>query len=1585
MPPSAAAALATLASSMAQFAGVGALLDGSADELLRAHLALLPQPPEHLLSSLPATLQAAASCAADDGVALLVLVRTVLLLVEGGSNERREHALRHVLLPLLRPASDADILPAPVVEMACEGIVTIVAGDVGLIAELRTTAFSSLDAAAAADGDETAGSRHGSGTITMSATAAACLGMHLQRVAPDVHASFTLAIAAARLALSTRHDLRATSLRLLSSAELDLDASSDEVWAWLARGCAVDTPSVRLHCFTTAAALHERLRGAWRRASLGQAPLPAPPSASPPPTASTPSVAASSAAASAHPSGAPQALLLGALRRDGALRSSSPEAKAAAFMVREAIGEGAEAAAWDEYFQLHGALEAYDVYLIQPAWPAGAAWWLGGDGLDGHTYAGGGHRALPPPPAWPWIEVLLVKAFAHPNITVRYWAASQLLEHIARRGGNDAIAEAAGGATADAAGDATADASADCVGVCNVTDSSSNPSPPVASPPVASPPMGFMISQLLPLLLQSSAAWRADSGTGDDHGHVHVSPAEATVASAPPTTSVAASALAAAVRRAWPRYVSQLVAREGVGVAADWTEAVLRACLAAPKQLACEHLLGALAPARSAVGALGEGGFCALRDLLYQAARSHGRVAQSRLWRAGVRALLSLAEPTALGLLPLVELLRSAPAAESLLPSRPPSLAPSPGGPSSSTSPLGEAVVRWLSSPTLADDKWSWLEAQASEAVRGYLEKCTRSAGSPAGPGASGTRAGASFVPTASDLDDSAHEAATVCAACALLRSTSQAIERVLAPLCTQLVSVHARPYLHPLHAPRRLLLLRALIESGALQAADAAARKRIVSHVVSCAEGCCGVVELALSAARNFRVADAGSTDEEQIEWLCARAVACVSAAAVCAAALPEVISLTELVSGPLLGGLSAGLAAPPAARPHGERLRLMAAQALGGTARALAAYGVATPRLWRPVASALAALLGACASDAAAEADGTPNLEARLGSAGETRGDERLAYRVEVARWEALAALMDASDASNAEASIASRAAAGAPLPLPPALPTCLPPAMVAALSRCAGDDDALHAILRCAGRLMATWLAVGSADGGAAHEIGDTIEAVRCLHASMLDGLRLLRGTALRPALCTSAADTLLGLPAVGCPSLQAECFAAYDYLIGLGRARPFAAQLGASRLCLAAAALPGQMLPWGSRLHALLLYGEQPPRAGTAICTSLDDDLPCRLSTTAAAPAERTSTAAKVVDGCTAALDEGVDALQEALSAGGDDAQHRAATHRVRALGLRLLHELLPIGAELEERGQAGTEAPPLSASEAGGGGERRGHSEAAAALLSAVASLLLSSVAAPDAEFPKWQLPQTLGARRCLRSWQALSLLGPQLRRLSEAVRAAATCIWRLLAQKPLPRVRQYMETFAVSLVLSDAPSAAATLSAALGDATLSRDAAASAIMVSGAALASLPAAQHAEALAATLPHLVAWATAPYHTPRLLAVLVLQGLHRTSAAAAAAAADDDDEGAARAPDGTSVGRSTEDATARLLDMLASFFAAQPQMAAAAAATAPALRLPLLTERSAASLYDARGTAIAAGAGMGESAALSAQVCSLPGRP
>ena len=164
-------------------------------------------------------------------------------------------------------------------------------------------------------------------------------------------------------------------------------------------------------------------------------------------------------------------------------------------------------------------------------------------------------------------------------------------------------------------------------------------------------------------------------------------------------------------------------------------------------------------------------------------------------------------------------------------------------------------------------------------------------------------------------------------------------------------------------------------------------------------------------------------------------------------------------------------------------------------------------------------------------------------------------------------------------------------------------------------------------------------------------------------------------------------------------------------------------------------------------------------------------------------------------------------------------------------------------------------------------------------------------------------------------------------------------------------------TLAVASVLCEPGEAPATITAALADATASRDAASSFVLVAGAVIEALPAPWSARALAAALPRLVAWATSPFHTTRLLAQIVIS--HLATAIEDTATNDDGVE---------ADGGGTRD----VLRALADFFASQPQCSAAAAAATPLLRLPRPRHPDAAVLCDIRATALAAGAGDGESA-------------
>ena len=186
-------------------------------------------------------------------------------------------------------------------------------------------------------------------------------------------------------------------------------------------------------------------------------------------------------------------------------------------------------------------------------------------------------------------------------------------------------------------------------------------------------------------------------------------------------------------------------------------------------------------------------------------------------------------------------------------------------------------------------------------------------------------------------------------------------------------------------------------------------------------------------------------------------------------------------------------------------------------------------------------------------------------------------------------------------------------------------------------------------------------------------------------------------------------------------------------------------------------------------------------------------------------------------------------------------------------------------------------------------------------------------------------------------------------------------------------------------VLSEPERACTRLSSALCNPAASRDAASSAVLIAGAAIGGLPASHASSALHVALPHLIAWATSPHHTTRLLAQLVLQLLHthgdhvgRDAPRDAARGSEGEVGGGGGAGEGgageggAGEGGAPPPHDAQLLATLAAFFAAQPQNAAAAAAAMPYLRLPLPTVSGTMALMDARGTALAAGSGEGESA-------------
>ena len=253
--------------------------------------------------------------------------------------------------------------------------------------------------------------------------------------------------------------------------------------------------------------------------------------------------------------------------------------------------------------------------------------------------------------------------------------------------------------------------------------------------------------------------------------------------------------------------------------------------------------------------------------------------------------------------------------------------------------------------------------------------------------------------------------------------------------------------------------------------------------------------------------------------------------------------------------------------------------------------------------------------------------------------------------------------------------------------------------------------------------------------------------------------------------------------------------------------------------------------------------------------------------------------------------------------------------------------------------------------------------------------LLALVSDPSKSFPKAHMPNTPGARRCVRAWQALCVAAKHLKALKDFNLADAGCVWGALRDQLQPRTRTYLEHFAVRLLLADPKAAPKQIDELLSDASLKRDAASSAVLVAGSALLHLPAAARRTAAQTALPQLLCWATSSFHTPRLLALLVLRNLDPDSLVTEPE--EKDDKGKVTKP-------------SKPLDPRTSVPCSPPRPTCSKRSKSSATRtrrrrrrwrrrhlLEPATNGSLAALCDARGAAVAAGGGGGERAALGAR--------
>ena len=75
------------------------------------------------------------------------------------------------------------------------------------------------------------------------------------------------------------------------------------------------------------------------------------------------------------------------------------------------------------------------------------------------------------------------------------------------------------------------------------------------------------------------------------------------------------------------------------------------------------------------------------------------------------------------------------------------------------------------------------------------------------------------------------------------------------------------------------------------------------------------------------------------------------------------------------------------------------------------------------------------------------------------------------------------------------------------------------------------------------------------------------------------------------------------------------------------------------------------------------------------------------------------------------------------------------------------------------------------------------------LITTLADALFDRVAAADASFAKWWLPNTPGARGHLRAWQTLAVIARHMASLPTGLREKAGCVWELLKGRQLSEVR----------------------------------------------------------------------------------------------------------------------------------------------------------------------------------------------------
>ena len=693
--------------------------------------------------------------------------------------------------------------------------------------------------------------------------------------------------------------------------------------------------------------------------------------------------------------------------------------------------------------------------------------------------------------------------------------------------------------------------------------------------------------------------------------------------------------------------------------------------------------------------------------------------------------------------------------------------------------------------------------------------------------------------------------------------------------------------------------------------------RQRLVKYLGGCAEevaACVGDCVRSLRALAFLPEKEGGGTSAAA-KWSAARTVCVVGAAAAAAAAVPEAGWLGAL-SGATLEQLA-------------ELLKHDNAAVRSCAADALARLGHALPL---PLPTALPPKAGAAAVPhpewlAAYQSLRNATLAVQqlvLAEKSPPTSKDGAAAPLDGA-WAALEPLLRRGGA------VGGGQAAVAPLAR----------ALAAAYPQCAESDaKLLRSLLGCHRLLFIGAAADAPPPKGKDDGVWTPESAQGPLLLPSADATTLIKAAAAAVERAPASTLTAVGAAAVGAllppaavktAELQGECKAAFSVLLRLGGRRPALARLGALQLCAELEATPAAGSGWVESLVECLLFGEVDRNnaddggaltlgGGGGAADGFGDgfgdalgkgfigdtrllredindeagvDEVGRLARYAAASIyARAGYAGAAAASAAAAEKPGGEA--EAAAADGADAAVAAvrdgvyAAAREAARGAAAAASSLAAAQGSVAAAEADGRALPLAASRATqqlvrGAALRllwRLPAETdkdAATFATEVLRALLALVSDPSKSFPKAHMPNTPGARRCVRAWQALCVAAKHLKALKDFNLADAGCVWGALRDQLQPRTRTYLEHFAVRLLLADPKAAPKQIDELLSDASLKRDAASSAVLVAGSALLHLPAAARRTAAQTALPQLLCWATSTFHTPRLLALLVLRNL------------------------------------------------------------------------------------------------------------